>query len=109
MQNNAFVCDRSPFACVQRELGPVRPHLLEHKGKVSGQPHKKLVTQVATQKGTTWRDVLVLLKFELGGCLSQQLKFLILKENEKHTGLESTGMLSSPAARWTRPALNRLF
>lgn len=33
------------------KLGPVRPHLLEHKGKSLGQPHKKLVTQVATQKG----------------------------------------------------------
>ena len=51
--------------------------------------------------------MLVLLKSELGGCLSQQLKFLILKENEKHTGLESTGLLSSPAARWTEPALDR--
>ena len=30
------------------KLGPVCPHLLEHKGKSLGQPHGKLVTQVAT-------------------------------------------------------------
>lgn len=83
-------------------------HLLEHTGKRVGQPHEKLVTHCHIE-GATGRDVFVLLKFELGGCLSQQLKFLILKENEEHTGLGSTGMLSSPAMRWIKQALNHLF
>lgn len=60
-------------------------------------------------EGATGRDVFVLLKFELGGCLSQQLQFLILKENEEHTGLGSTGTLSSPAMPWIKQALNHLF